>query len=96
MVLGKEHFCVIPRLQIVPTHPGHIFDDDGGYLSCLNIRHQPFPVRALEAAAGEAVVGVVLAVSKAMLLRIALQHGLLIYNRIGLTLLIVIPGETFI
>ena len=66
------------------------------YLPGLNVSDQPLPAGPGEGAAGEAVVGVMLAVGEAMLLCIALQHSLLILDGVRFPLKLVVPGETLV
>lgn len=95
-MLPEKNFGIKAGLQIVPAHPAHVLDEDGLHLPRFDVRHQPLPVRALEIAAGIAVVGVMGPVQEAMLLGIVLQYPLLRDDRVAVPQLFVVPGETLI
>ena len=95
-VLGKEHLRVEAGLQIVPAHPAHVLHQHRRHLPIFDVRHQPLPIRALEVAAGVAVVGVVGAVRETMLRGIVLQHALLHHDGIAVPQLLVVPGQALV
>ena len=79
-MLPEEYLSVEARLQIVSADPAHVLDQHGSDLPGLNVRDQPLPVRAVEVAAGPAVVGIVVQVRVAVLCGVGFEVKLLVCN----------------
>ena len=56
IALGKEALGIVAHFQIVPTHTGHILDNDGFDLSCLGQPDHLIPARTVKRHPGNAVV----------------------------------------
>ena len=95
-VLPEEYLRVKAGLQIITTRPTHVLDNDMGYLTCLNVRHQLFPCRTLKIAAAPAIIGIVAAVGVASLLGVAFEVSFLIHDGIAVTGIVIVTAQPLI
>ena len=95
-VLPEEYLRVESRLQIITTRPAHVLDNDMGYLSGLNVRHQPFPCGTVKITAAPAVIGVMAAVGVASLLGVAFEVFFLIHDGIAVTGIVIVSAQPLI
>ncbi len=96
IVLPEKDFSIKAGLEVVPPDPAHVLGKNDAYLSSLDVRRQPFPRRALEAAAGPAVIRIVDAVGKALLGGVVFQVFLLIYDGIAVPGDLIVAGEALV
>ena len=95
-MLPEEYLCVKAGLQIITTSPTHVLDNDMGYLSGLNVRHQLLPCRTLEIAAAPSIIGIVTAVGVASLLGIAFKVFFLIHDGVTIPGVVIVAGQPLI
>ena len=88
--IRDNHLCVHANLQIIPSKSAHVFDDDRSHTVFIDKRHQTFPVRAVKVCAGKAVINEELCIGESILIRIFLQHHLLIADGVGIALQLIV------
>ena len=95
-VLPEEHLRVKAGLQIITARPTHVLDNDMGYLSGLNVRHQPFPCRPFKIAAAPSVIGVMAAVGVTSLLGIAFEVFFLIDDGVAVASIVIVTAQPLV
>ena len=95
-VLPEEYLRVKAGLQIITTSPTHVLDNDMGYLSGLDVRHQLLPSWTVKIAAAPAIIGIVAAVGVASLLGVAFEVSFLIHDGIAVTGIVIVTAQPLI
>ena len=84
------------RLQVVASDAAHVLDQHRVDFISFNIGKHPLPAGALEVAAAESVVRIVLAVGEAMLVSIILQIELLVHDGVAFPVEVIVAGQALV
>ena len=94
--LLTEHFHKLTDLQVVTAHTAHVLNADLRDVALLDLLHHGKKARAVEASAGDPVVGEMAVVGYAMVSGIFFEHFFLVRDTVGLTELFIIMTQTLI
>lgn len=82
-IAGEDEFRVLAHLKVLTAQSGHVFDDEGFYLTVFDQFHDLLPAGAVEVGPGVAVIIQEDRVCEAFFSSVLLQQKLLILDAVG-------------
>ena len=89
----KETFGIVADFQIVPSHAGHIFDDDGFDFSGLGQPDHFIPARPIKRHPGHSIINEKCRIGKTIIGCILQKDFLLISNAVALAVQRILLGQ---